>query len=86
MNKAFMYQKLVAFLGFLVYKFYGEELPETFCGTSLWIKGSMSGITMFLPNKNSQRSAYSVKDRDCKNVPELGHSHVMELRMMLGLY
>ena len=30
--------------------------------------------------------AYSVKDRDCKNVPELGHSHVMELRMMLGLY
>ena len=29
MNKAFMYQKLVAFLGFLVYKLYGEELPET---------------------------------------------------------
>lgn len=78
------------------------------------VKGLMSGITMFSPNKNSQRSGflqlfdswftvtissswyttlfacrshqeYIVEDRDCKNVPELDQSHVMELRM-LGLY
>lgn len=30
MNKGFLYQQIVAFLGLLVYKFYGEELREMF--------------------------------------------------------
>jgi hypothetical protein len=30
MNKGFSYQQIVAFLGLLVYKFYGEELREMF--------------------------------------------------------
>lgn len=30
MNKVFMHQQVVAFLGLLVYKFYGEELREMF--------------------------------------------------------
>lgn len=30
MKKGFLYQQVVAFLGLLIYKFYGEELREMF--------------------------------------------------------
>ncbi|CAF2141531.1 unnamed protein product [Brassica rapa subsp. narinosa] len=35
--------------------------------------------------KQELTKEYIVEDRDCKNVPDLDQSHVMELRM-LGLY
>lgn len=43
----------------------------------------VSGIHKLFSCQSHQE--YIVEDRDCKNVPELDHSHVTELKM-LGLY
>nr|BAC42386.1 unknown protein [Arabidopsis thaliana] len=103
-------QMIVAFLGLLVYKFYGEELREMFgyeehpygfytlAVLAIVLVGLLYGffIAIICGQKINERhyhvlakqeltEEYIVEDRDCKNVPELDQSHVMELKM-LGLY
>uniref|UniRef100_A0A1J3C9X0 E3 ubiquitin-protein ligase MARCH2 n=1 Tax=Noccaea caerulescens TaxID=107243 RepID=A0A1J3C9X0_NOCCA len=103
-------QMVVAFLGLLVYKFYGEELREMFgyeehpygfytlAVLAIVVVGLLYGffIAIICGQKINERhyhvlakqeltKEYIVEDRDCKNVPELDQSHVMELTM-LGLY
>ncbi|XP_052312565.1 uncharacterized protein LOC7469466 isoform X2 [Populus trichocarpa] len=79
-------QLIVAFLGVLVYKFYGEELREMF-GYEEHPYGfyTMAGMTGGI-FRSRTIFEYVVEDREAsKDVPELGASHVSELRM-LGLY
>ncbi|KAL1192624.1 hypothetical protein V5N11_008691 [Cardamine amara subsp. amara] len=103
-------QMVVAFLGLLVYKFYGEELREMFgyeehpygfytlAVLAIILVGLLYGffIAIICGQRINERhyhvlakqeltKEYIVEDHDCKNVPELDQSHVMELRM-LGLY
>ncbi|KAH8501887.1 hypothetical protein Peur_043756 [Populus x canadensis] len=103
-------QLVVAFLGVLVYKFYGEELREMFgyeehpygfytmAVLAIVLVGLLYGffIAIICGQRINERhyhvlakqeltKEYVVLDREaCKDVPELGASHVSELRM-LGL-
>ncbi|KAJ6317180.1 hypothetical protein OIU76_012849 [Salix suchowensis] len=103
-------QLVVAFLGVLVYKFYGEELREMFgyeehpygfytmAVLAIVLVGLLYGffIAIICGQRINERhyhvlakqeltKEYVVEDREaCKDVPELGASHVSELRM-LGL-
>ncbi|KAJ4830232.1 hypothetical protein Tsubulata_037555 [Turnera subulata] len=104
-------QLVVAFLGVLVYKFYGEELREMFgyeehpygfytmAVLAIVLVGLLYGffIAIICGQRINERhyhvlakqeltKEYVVEDREAsKDVPELGPSHVTELRM-LGLY
>ncbi|XP_056167800.1 uncharacterized protein LOC115681745 isoform X2 [Syzygium oleosum] len=103
--------KIVASLGVLVYKFYGEELREMFgyeehpygfytmAVLAIVLVGLLYGffIAIICGQRINERhyhvlakqeltKEYVVEDREkMKDVPELDHSHVTELRM-LGLY
>ncbi|KAJ0965585.1 hypothetical protein J5N97_026723 [Dioscorea zingiberensis] len=104
-------QLVVAFLGMLVYRFYGEELREMFgyeqhpygfysmAILAVVLVGLLYGffIAIICGQRINERhyhvlakqeltKEYVVENRDDnKNPPELGPSHVTELRM-LGLY
>lgn len=104
-------QLVVACLGVLVYKFYGEELREMFgyeehpygfytmAVLAIILVGLLYGffIAIICGQRINERhyhvlakqeltKEYVVEDREANNeVPELGPSHVTELRM-LGLY
>ncbi|KAK9734135.1 hypothetical protein RND81_04G117200 [Saponaria officinalis] len=103
-------QLIVAMLGVLIYKFYGEELREMFgyeehpygfytmAVLAVILVGLLYGffIAIICGQRINERhyhvlakqeltKEYIVEDRECKDVPELGTSHISELRM-LGLY
>ncbi|KAL9235550.1 hypothetical protein vseg_010300 [Gypsophila vaccaria] len=103
-------QLIVAMLGVLIYKYYGEELREMFgyeehpygfytmAVLAVILVGLLYGffIAIICGQRINERhyhvlakqeltKEYVVEDRECKDVPELGTSHISELRM-LGLY
>ncbi|GMH16069.1 hypothetical protein Nepgr_017910 [Nepenthes gracilis] len=103
-------QLIVALLGLLVYKFYGEELREMFgyeehpygfyamAVLAIVLVGLLYGffIAIICGQRINERhyhvlakqeltKEYVVEDRETEDIPELGASHVSELRM-LGLY